>query len=370
MIRRSLIALTISVIAISAIPGFATSSIVPITPVGAVYTMSNEANGNSVLVFDRFANGQLQPAFRTFTGGNGSGSSLGNQGGLALSANQRWLLAVNAGSDTVSILEVGEHSLSLTDTAKTGHVPLSIAVHADLVYVLSGVSESIEGFKFDRQGQLHPIKGSVRKLSNIPGTQPAEIGFSPEGEFLVVTEKAADQIVTLPLHADGLTGAPLVQDSNGATPFGFAFGKRDQLVVSESFDGAVNAGATSSYQLGGNGVLTTVSASARNHQSASGATAVTPSGQFAYIANAGSGTISGYSIDFEGKLALLDTKGVAAVTRGKPIDVALTGAGDFLYSLVSDTNEVAAFRVEPNGSLRPLGFDAGLPANADGLVVR
>lgn len=371
MIRRSFLSLAISVIATSVTPGFAATPLpIGFNPVGAVYTLSNEANGNSVLVFDRLVNGDLRPAFRAFTGGTGSGGSLGNQGGLTLTANQRWLLAVNAGSDTVSVLEVGEHSLTLVDTARTDHVPLSIAVHGDLVYVLSGGSESIAGFKLGRDGQLHPIKGSVRKLSNIPGTQPAQIGFSPEGTFLVVTEKAADKIITLPLHADGLTGAPSVQDSNGVTPFGFAFGKRDQLFVSEAFSGAPRASATSSYGLGADGLLTTISASARDHQSASCCTAITPNGQFAYIANTGSGNISGYNIGFEGALTLLDAKGVAAVTRGKPIELALTGDGEFLYTLVSETNEIAAYRVQPDGSLRPIEFDAGLPASADGLVVR
>ena len=372
MIRRTLLALAISVIATSATSSFAADAPQPIVirPAGAVYTLSNEAIGNSVLVFDRFADGHLQPAFRTFTGGTGSGTSLGNQGGLTLTANQRWLLAINAGSDTVSVLEVGERSLRLVDTAKSGHVPISIAVHGDLVYVLSAGSDSIAGFRLDRTGQLHPIKGSIRKLDNVPGTQPAQIGFSPEGEFLVVTEKAADKIVTLPLHADGTTGAPLAQDSDGVSPSGFAFGKRDQLFVSEAFLGASNAGATSSYELRADGVLTTISASARNNQSGSCCTAIAPDGPFAYIANSGSGTISGYHIDFEGKLTLLDAKGVAAVTRGKPIDLAFTAAGQFLYALVGETNAVLAYRVQPNGTLQQIGNDVGLPDSVDGLAVR
>jgi hypothetical protein len=53
-----------------------------------------------------------------------------------------------------------------------------------------------------------------------------------------------------------LAGAPLVQDSAGTTPFGFAFGKRGQLPVSEAFGGAADASATSSCRLGSDGILT------------------------------------------------------------------------------------------------------------------
>src|SRR5207248_7379662 len=66
---------------------------------GAVYVMSNAPAGNAVLAFDRAANGALSPAGSYATGGNGTGAGLGSQGALVLSADGRWLLAVNAGSN-------------------------------------------------------------------------------------------------------------------------------------------------------------------------------------------------------------------------------------------------------------------------------
>lgn len=54
----------------------------------------------------------------------------------------------------------------------------------------------------------------------------------------MVTEKATNKIVTFQLDQEGLPGQAQVQDSNGPTPFGFAFGKRGQLFVSEAFGGA------------------------------------------------------------------------------------------------------------------------------------
>ena len=69
--------------------------------VGQVYTTTNSAAGNSVLAYDRSADGSLSPAGSYATGGTGSGGGLGNQGGLVLSGN--WLAAVNAGSNEVSL---------------------------------------------------------------------------------------------------------------------------------------------------------------------------------------------------------------------------------------------------------------------------
>ena len=156
---------------------------------GAVYTASNAAGGNTVLVFDRRADGRLEPAGSVATGGNGTGGGLGNQGGLTLTGDERWLLVVNAGSNSVSVLDAHRSRLRLTDVRPTGIRPVSVTEYRGLVYVLHGGSDSISGFRLDRAGHLVPIAGSTRALSGT-GTAPAQIAFSPDGNALVVTEKA------------------------------------------------------------------------------------------------------------------------------------------------------------------------------------
>ena len=229
---------------------------------GAVYTATNDAAANSILVFDRLADGRLVPGNSVDTGGRGSASGLGNQGGVRLTPDERWLLAVNAGSDEVSVFGVGESSLTLTDIVSSGgSQPISVTANRDLVYVVNAGSDSIAGFRLDPRGHLASLAGSVRSLGG-SGTGPAEIAFSPDGNFLVVTEKNTNKIAVFPVDQDGLAGAPLVQDAAGMTPFGFAFGKRGQLFVSEAFGGAADASATSSYTLGSDGILSTITASA------------------------------------------------------------------------------------------------------------
>jgi 6-phosphogluconolactonase (cycloisomerase 2 family) len=339
---------------------------------GAVYTMSNAVTGNAIITFDRLSDGRLVTAGEVPTGGAGSGGGLGNQGGLTLTRSERWLLAVNAGSDTVSVFEVRHRGLRLRDVEPSGGTqPVSVTEHRGLVYVLNAGSDSISGFVLSRHGRLQPLAGSTRSLSGA-GTGPAQISFSPDGDVLVVTEKSTNKIVTFAVDRQGRPGQANVQDSNGQTPFGFAFGKRDQVFVSEAFGGAENASATSSYEVGRNGVLTTISRSVGTNQTANCWVIVTPNGRFAYVTNTGSGSISGYSIGFDGTLELLDADGRTAVTGdgSAPIDLALTDNGRFLYSLNSGANTIGAFRVRADGSLTPLPFVEGLPVGANGLAAR
>lgn len=339
---------------------------------GAVYTMSNGSDRNAILIFDRLPDGRLVRAGTVGTGGTGTGAGLGNQGGLVLSGNEKWLLAVNAGSNSISVLEVRRRGLRLVEAQPSGGVrPVSVTEHRGLVYVLNAGSDSIAGFTLGRDGRLRPLVGSERPLSGA-ATDPAQIGFTPDGDVLVVTEKASNKIVTFRIGRHRLPGEGRPQDSNGPTPFGFAFGKRDQLFVSEAFGGAENASATSSYDIDPHGMLTTISASVGTNQTAACWVVVTPNGRFAYVTNTGSGSISGYAIDFDGTLQLLDDDGRTASTGdgSAPIDMALTDNGRFLYSLNSGTNTIGAFRVHSNGSLTPLPFTGGLPSGANGLAAR
>ena len=282
MIRHNSLALAIAAIAAAAAPLAASAAPAHAAgspALGAVYTASNDATANSILVFNRLADGRLVPGDSVDTGGRGAGAGLGNQGGVRLTPDERWLLAVNAGSDELSVLSVGDSSLTLSDVVSSGgSQPISVTANGGLVYVVNAVSDSIAGFRLDPQGHLTSLAGSVRSLGG-SGTGPAEIAFSPDGNSLVVTEKNTNKIAVFPVDGNGLAGAPLVQDAAGTTPFGFAFGKRGQLFVSEAFGGAADASATSSYRLGSDGILSVITPSAANSESSSCWSAVSPDGR-------------------------------------------------------------------------------------------
>ncbi|MEJ2196615.1 MAG: hypothetical protein P8X73_17415, partial [Ignavibacteriaceae bacterium] len=97
----------------------------------AVYTLSNSAAGNEVILFTRNGQGYLSPAGSYSTGGLGTGSGLGSQGAVVLSG--KFLFAVNAGSDEVSVLGIHGNHLTLTDKVSSGGTkPISLTVHRNL----------------------------------------------------------------------------------------------------------------------------------------------------------------------------------------------------------------------------------------------
>jgi 6-phosphogluconolactonase (cycloisomerase 2 family) len=335
---------------------------------GAVFVASNAAAGNAVLVFGRSGTGALSEAGSYPTGGLGTGSGLGNQGGLALTQDDRFLYAVNAGSDEISAFRVTAHSLELLGTVPSGgDEPISLAISGNLLYVLNdGTDPNITGFRIGPAGDLTPIPGSTRALSAaVPDA--AQVGFSTDGSRLVVTEKATNQLVTFPVNPDGTPGAAVTQPSAGPTPFGFGFDKRGTLIVSEAFGGAPDASVLSSYRAASSG-WTAVSPLAATTETAACWVVVSPNGRFVYTTNTGSASVSGYRVGHDGSLQLLDPEGVTATTGAGPTDADISRNGRYLYTLNSGSGSIGAYRIGADGSLTALGETAGLPAGANGLV--
>ena len=191
------------------------------------------------------ANGSSTPAGSVATGGLGTGGGLGSQGGIVLEG--RRLLAVNAGSNSVSLLGVREDGPVPRDVAASGGVrPISVTGQSPCLRAerrRRTTPANISGFRI-WHGRLFSLPGSSRPLrADAPG--PAQIEFSPDGRQLVVTEKATNRIPTYRVGFFGYASGPRIQPSAGQTPFGFAFANRRHLIVSEAFGGAPDASVLS-----------------------------------------------------------------------------------------------------------------------------
>lgn len=337
---------------------------------GAVYTLTNAVAGSRVVVFDRGGGGGLHAVHSFATGGRGTGANLGSQGALALSPGGARLYAVNAASDTLSVFGASGtwlHRLQVTGSG--GDLPISVAATAGRVYVLNaGSTPNVVGFRVTPSG-LSRIHGAWRPLA-AGDSGPAQVGLNPAGNVLVVTNKASSTIDTFRVHSDGSLSAAISHPSVGSTPFGFAFARSGALVVSDASI-PPSSGATS-YTVTAAGALVPRSGAVQNHQQAACWVATTPDSRFAYTANAGSGTLSGYRVRANGSIALLDNDGLTADTGSgsHPLDESITPDGRFLYVLADGTGEVEGWRIAADGSLHHVGTAGTLPAGTVGLEAR
>jgi len=323
---------------------------------GAVFTMSNDVQANTVFAYHRSADGSLDVAGQYATGGLGTGASLGSQGSVRLSEDGRSLLVVNAGSNDISSFAVHGAHLTLRSKVPSGGImPTSIAERDHLVYVLNaGSNSNVTGFSLDALGGLQPIVGSTRALSAAMPSA-AEVAIAPRGLGVVVTEKGTNLLDVFELHFNGTLGKAETHASSGAVPYGFDFSSNGTLVVSEAAPGAM-----SSYRLGRLGAFKTISATVADNQIAPCWVVVTHDGRFAYTANAGSSSISGYSLAWDGALHLLGVNGITGNMgqNAKPLDMALDQS-QHLYAIDAANRVIDGFAIGEKGSLTPVTSATG-----------
>lgn len=326
---------------------------------GRIFTSTNSAAGNEVLVFGNDPAGALALLARFPTQGLGTSAGLGSQGAVTLSGDGRWLFVVNAGSNSVSTFAVRPAGLLLASVQDSGGLrPISVAEHEGLVYVLNADGAgNVAGFR-NQQGTLVPVAGSMRPLSAAGGTGPAQVGIGPEGDVLLVTEKTTAHLTSYALAGDGSAGAPVVTASSGATPFGFAFDRRGRVFVTEA-----PGSALSSYRFDG-ATPKLVSASVPNGQAAACWAAVSPNGRFAFTANAGSGNVSSYAIARDGSVTLLEGAAGSTGANSGPVDMAMPRHGRSLAVLAGRSAMVVNFSVAADGTLTPAGAAAGFAGMA------
>jgi 6-phosphogluconolactonase (cycloisomerase 2 family) len=380
--------------------------------------MSNAAAANQILGFKRATDGKLTPMAAPFaTGGKGSGAGLGEQGALAFDRAKNLVYTVNAGDNSFSILPVKDDGTLGAATHVAGPDvdaggarllgPKSITFHDNLVYVLfqgdATTPSMISGWTVSSGGgalSAAPIAASTLPLSSATqSVDPAQIEFSPDGKWLVVTEKQSGAAGTV--KGDGsidsfAVGAGGVATKMGfyptasagadagrqMTPFGFEF-LGNYLIVSEA--GSTGVG---SYAYAG-GVIAPVAMS--QFQSTDPAPCwVAVSSQWAYVTNARGPSISGFAVDaMNGGLGNIGpvANGVVASTGRTvasdaglvfqgPTDEFVTYDGQFLYVLNSAVPSIGAFRIKNDGTLARVG-DAdytatpeALPAGSAGIVAR
>jgi 6-phosphogluconolactonase (cycloisomerase 2 family) len=339
---------------------------------GVVFVQTNQPAGNEIAVYDQAADGTLRPVNTFATGGNGGAAlpgtesdHLASQSSLVYDSAHKQLIAVNAGSDTVSAFRVEGDQLTLEDVLPSGgQFPASVGVNGDLAYVLnSGGAGTVQGFRVSNDG-LESIPGSARSLglanTDPPNflSSPGQVGFAPDGQQLIVTTKASSSAIDVfQVGPDGLLSAsPISNASATPVPFAFTFGSVSRLVAGEA-----GASSVTTYRLGSDGTLTDPKSQSDGQVALCWIERV---GAFYFVSNTGSNTLSSFRITGGGQPVLV--KAVAANTNPGPIDLA--SSGRFLYAETGLTSTVDEFRVEHDGTLVSIGTVTGLPPGIEGIA--
>ena len=192
------------------------------------------------------------------------------------------------------------------------------------------------------------------------------MAFTPEGDRLIVTERATQRFSVYAVDRDGVAGGPTTVASAGVTPFGFDFDNRSRLIVSEASGGAADGSTVSSYDVRRD-AFDVISPAVPTTETAACWTAITPNGRFAYSGNAASMSITGYAIGRDGELAILSADGKAASATASIFDLAISSDGRSIYARMGN-GSVGAWAIARDGTLAPVGTFPGLPAGAAGIA--
>jgi 6-phosphogluconolactonase (cycloisomerase 2 family) len=337
-----------------------------------VYVNDNTSATNTVAGFVREPGGQLTPLPGSpfSAGGAGSGKGLASQGAVQVSSDGRYVLAVDAGSNQISVLRIrhdGSLRLVRDGVVSSGGIqPVSVAELNGLVYVANAGAggSNYTGFTLGRGGHLRAIPGSTFALPD--GAQPGDVLFNSTGTKLVGTRIASSQIDSFKVDFDGrliaAPGSPFA--AQGAGPFGSEFRPTNpsQLFVSNAHDGTDN-GTVSAFRVARNGALFSIDGSPfPDQQTAPCWVEITHDGEFLFTVNTASDSVSRYFIHSDGRLTLLGSTPVSSQSGVGAVDARLSTNGQTLYVNESRADALGEFAVN-GGSLTQIGSVA-LPAGA------
>jgi 6-phosphogluconolactonase (cycloisomerase 2 family) len=336
--------------------------------VGAVFIETNSAAGNAVISLARASDGSLSSPQTYPTGALGSGGTvdpLASQYAIVLSGDNRFLYAVNAGSNSITAFAVDKSNLTSIGTVAAGGTrPVSLAVFGNVLYSLNTGSNTLTGFVIGANGGLTNVPGWTRTLS-AGASGAAAVRFNRDGTLLAVAERTSQTIDTYLVNPNGSLSTAISNASNGAVPFGFDFTPQGTLIASEA-----GATAASSYVANAAGHLSVVTASASTHQAAPCWLIATGNGRFAYTANAGGNSISGFSVAPNGSIALVTPSGATGTMAAgsTPLDLDVSRDSRFLYILKAGTGTVGAYAIAADGSLAALADSPAIVAARSGQM--
>lgn len=343
-------------------------------PGNALFVESDSPSGNTITSYVRASDGTVQVVATTPTGGlggvaAGAGSDpLASQGGLLLADHGTRLVATNAGSNTLSVFRINDAKLRLIQQISSlGAFPTSLTASNNFVAVLNaGGAGSVAEYQWSN-GQLVALAGQVRSLglanAAVPFflTAPGQVGYSPDGTHLIVSDKlSAQAFQVFSVASDGSLGtAPVNSAALNAVPFSFVFDASGRLVATEAATSSVSV-----YNLNADGTLSALSTVS---DGAHALCWISAARGYYYGSNTGSASVSSFHVDANGTVTLVNA--TAGVAHAGTTDSVASPDGNFLYVESGGAGTIDVFAVGANGALTPVQTLFGLSLASEGLAI-
>jgi len=270
---------------------------------------------------------------------------VGTPGGMTMDSSGKFLFVTLPQNNQISIFAVSSGNLSevpnspFSSDAFNIQAPIAVAVSpkSNFLYVanqvaLNQVNGSISIFSFDPTSGvlpvLNPATPNIAAAAFPPvqaGTTPSAIAISPGGSFVYVTNSGTNNL-------DGF---------------------------------AVDTGATNPTNVGDLVPIVGTPFPAGLHPVAA---AIDPSGQFLYVVNQNSNTVTGYKIAHtDGKLTTLANSPFN--TGAGPVAIGISPTNKFLYVSNNSANTISTFSIDPpSGNIGPTSATVSTGAQPAGIA--
>lgn len=262
-------------------------------------------------------------------------------------ANVALLYMVGQGSNSVQAFHIqasGELLPTAVASFSTNPRPVAIALHpsTNFVYVANLTSNTVSGYSVDHTtGFLTPVGEALAPSPT--GPSPIALGADSTGHFLFVLNQGDASISIYSI--DPVRG---ILTSTGAA-FHTGLTSPQSMLVSPTapflyvVSAAPGANTISVFSIGSNGSLAAAPGTFTAGSSSTIAGITTdPKGQFMYAADSANNDVISLGIANSG--ALSPVAGSPFATGTQPVAVAVSGTGGFVYVSNAGSNNVSAFK--------------------------
>ena len=279
---------------------------------------------------------------------------------VSSAADPRFAYVTNNADDNVSAYTISGGALTTTGTAVAGDGPYSVSVDptGQFAYVANQNSNNISVYGINTStGALTPIDANGALIGDqasiAAGTYPISVTVHPSGKFAYVANQSTADISAYSINtttgalsamdADGFTTGTQATIATGTLPYAVVVDPTGQFAYVANY----TSGTVSAYTIDpDSGALTTVASYVADGGPSS--VAINPAGTCALVANNTSDNVISYTVNTTtGALGLVSTVASLSAPRSVAVDPD-TGLFAYVANAGGAPGSVSAFSVNPS----------------------